>query len=295
METTTLPCHIKTIPLPNKETYAYREAGSSQKTLLLLHGNFTTSLFFEPFIGQISSTYRVIAPDLRGYGHTTYNTPISSLHDLVEDLKHFIEALKLDKVNILGWSAGGPVAQLFTCKYPELVESLILVGSVGCKGTMMKDAQGRLMREKGDFERCWVVLDLIGMMRAKNNRLLRWYLENAGFQNKDLPANEMMEKYVNEVKLQRNMIDMFNALNCFNISDECNGICFGTKEIKEIKTPCLLIHGSNDENVLCESSWEIKRYLDKNAKIEIIEGERHFLFEPKTAGKVAKLVQDFLC
>ena len=286
---------MKTITLPNVETYAYREAGTSDKTLLLLHGNFTTSVFFEAFIDKISPHYRVIAPDLRGFGHTTYNSPINTLDDLVEDLKQLIETLKIDKVNLLGWSAGGPVAQLFACKCPDLTERLILVGSVGPRGTMMKDAQGRLMRQKSDFEKCWIVLDLLTMIRAKDKRLLKWYLENAGFHNKDLPTKEMFEKYLDEVKLQRNMVDMFNALNAFNISEDQNGITKGTKQINDIKGPCLLIHGSIDENVKCENSLELKRYLGENANVEIIEGERHFLFEPKTAGTVAKLIQDFIC
>ena len=288
------PITLKEVQLSNQETYAYRESGTSEKTLLLLHGNFTTSIFFETFINQVSNSFRTIAPDFRGYGHSTYNNPITSLEDLCEDLKVFLEALDISKVNLLGWSAGGPVAQLFACKYPSLVESLILVGSVGPRGTMILDANGRLMKKKEDFEKCWRIADTIGMIKAKNNKMLKWFMTNNGFRNKDLPKEEILDQYVDELKLQRNIVDILCALNNFNISSETNGICIGTKLIDRIQGPCLIVHGSHDENVRCVDSWEIKKYLLKKAKIEIIEGGRHFLFEPTNAEKISKLVKEFL-
>jgi len=290
----TKPFELKTILLPNGETYAYRDVGISEKVLILLHGNFTTSFFFEPFIEKIAASFRIIAPDLRGYGHTTYNTPINSLEDLCDDLKQFIEVLELQKVNLLGWSASGPVAQLFACKYPDLLQGLILVASVGPRGTMIKNEQAKFMKEKEDFDKSMKITGLVNMIYMGDTRMIRWFIENAGFQNINLPESEMIDKYVQEVKLQRNLTDMFCALNNFNISDETNGICAGTKQIKEIKGRCLLIHGSHDENVKCLNSWEIKRYLVKNADIEIIEGARHFLFEPKTVDKMTQIIQDFI-
>jgi len=293
MENPTRPFEIKTVLLQNGETYAYREAGASEKkVLVLLHGNFTTSFFFESFMENIGSSYRVIAPDLRGYGHSSYNTSINCLEDLCDDLKQFIETLSLEKVHLLGWSASGPVAQLFACKYPDLLEGLILVASVGPRGTMMKDGEGKFMKEKTDFEKCKRIAAL--MTTFQDKRMLKWHIMSAGFQHQDLPELEVMDKYVDEVSLQRNMIDMFCALNNFNISDEANGICAGTKQIKEMKGRCLLIHGSHDENVKCVNSWEIKRYLVKTADIEIIENARHFLFEPKTIDKMSKIIENFI-
>jgi len=288
------PFELKTVLLPNGETYAYRDVGTSEKVLILLHGNFTTSFFFETFIEKIASSFRIIAPDLRGYGHTTYNAPINSLEDLCDDLEQFIESLDLKKVHLLGWSASGPVAQLFAYKYPDLLEGIVLVASVGPRGTMVKNEQGKFMKEKEDFDKSMKISGLVNMINMGDKRMIRWFIENAGFQKTNLPENDMIGKYVEEVKLQRNLTDMFCALNNFNISDEANGICTGTRQIKEIKTRCLLIHGSHDENVKCLNSWEIKRYLVKNADIEIIEGARHFLFEPKTVDKMAQIIQDFI-
>ena len=285
---------LQYVDLPNKETYFYREAGSSDQVLLLIHGNFTTSFFFETFMHELSKFYRVIAPDIRGYGHSTYNAPITSLEDLCDDLRFFMEAINIPKFCILGWSSGGAIAQLFVCKFPDLVEKLILVGSIGPRGLMLKNSQGKVMKEKEEFLKCSNLLSIRKMIEGGDKNSTKCFLEKAAFDRKDLPSDEILKMYVKEILLQRNIVDVLYALSMFNISDEKNGISEGTGQIKSMNTPCLLIHGSEDFNVFCRESWEIKRYLARRAEIEIIVGGRHFLFEPLTAKKVADITMNFL-
>ena len=66
---------LKYIPLSNGETYAYRDYGTSENVIVFIHGNFSSSYFFEIIFPQFTDKYRVIAPDLRGYGHSTNHTP----------------------------------------------------------------------------------------------------------------------------------------------------------------------------------------------------------------------------
>jgi len=289
----THPISFKTINLPNNETYAYRESGHSSQILLLLHGNFTTSLFFESFIPHVSNSYRVIAPDMRGFGHSSYNKPINSFEDICQDLKYFLEALKISKVIVLGWSLGGPIAQLFTCKYPNLVENLITVGSVGPRGTMLQNTKGRFMKTKEDFMACHAIQGTLKMIESKDEDALRWFLTTAGFQGRNVPPEEKMKRYIEEVKLQRNIVEVFCALNNFNITKDDNGVCEGNNLIEEIKSPCLFIHGNHDANVQTTCSLELKEYV-KHAELKIMEGGRHFLFEPPYVEKLVKIVRDFL-
>lgn len=286
---------LKYAQLPNKETYAYRDLGSSSnKTLILLHGNLTTSLFLDLFANEMVKNYRIIAPDMRGYGHTTYNTPISSIEDLCEDLKLFLDVIEISKCYLLGWSAGGPVAQLFASKYPSMVEKLILVASVGPQGPMMCDHNQRLMREKKDFLNCWNMKGLTSMLNAKNKSTLRAFLEFGAFQGRGLPSQERLDAYVEEIMMQRNVVDMCFALNKFNISNESNGICQGSGQIRNIQGPCLLIHGSDDVNVELATTWKIQKLLGAKAEMEIIKSAGHFLFEKNEVKNVAELVKKFL-
>ena len=287
------PITLKYATLSNNETYAYREAGISERTLFLLHGNFTTSLFFEPFMLKMSKSFRVIAPDMRGFGHSTYNTSIDSFEDICDDIKEFLESLHIKKISLLGWSLGGPVALLFASKYPTYIENLITVGSVGPKGTMLKDTEGVLMKTKEDFLACQAIQGSIKMIETKDETILKWFLVNAGFQGKEVPSEEKIKEYIEEIKLQRNVLDVFYALNSFNITDEFNGICEGTGQIEKIQGPCLFIHGNQDVNVKTTCSLELKEYV-KQGEVKIIEGGRHFLFEAPYMEKVAKLVKDFI-
>ena len=119
----------KYIDLPNGEKVSYVEKGSGDKVLVLVHGNFSSSYHYEPLYKAIPDTYRVLCPDLRGYGDSSYNTPIDSLHELADDVVAFVRALGVEKAVFIGWSLGGCVSQSIAARYPELVEKLILISS----------------------------------------------------------------------------------------------------------------------------------------------------------------------
>ena len=55
---------------------------------------------------RLSKHLRVIAPCMRGYGYSSYNKPIQTLDDMVEDLELFVKHLKLDRFYLLGHSFG---------------------------------------------------------------------------------------------------------------------------------------------------------------------------------------------
>ena len=81
----------KYLKLPNGERIGYRDIGGKKKpVLLLLHGFLSCSITMEELIGKLSSKYRCIAPCLRGYGFSSYKTPITSLLDLEIDLRLFL-------------------------------------------------------------------------------------------------------------------------------------------------------------------------------------------------------------
>ena len=67
--------------LSNGERLGYREAGDGI-TVLLLHGNFTCSQVMEPLMSKLSSHLKCVAPCMRGFGYSSYNTEMTSLKDL---------------------------------------------------------------------------------------------------------------------------------------------------------------------------------------------------------------------
>lgn len=130
----------------NRLRTAYLEGGTGDETLILLHGNISSSLFWEDTIKSLSEQYRIFALDLRGYGETEA-LPIDAtrgLRDWSDDVRSFIEALNPSgPVHLLGWSMGGGVTMQYTIDYPKDVKSLLLVNPIspyGFGGT--KDVSG---------------------------------------------------------------------------------------------------------------------------------------------------------
>ena len=83
-------------------------------------------------IPALAEQYRVIAPDMLGFGYT--DRPANVAYNLDTWLDHtvaFMDALDLDRVNLVGNSFGGALSLALTIRYPERVERLVLMGAAG--------------------------------------------------------------------------------------------------------------------------------------------------------------------
>jgi pimeloyl-ACP methyl ester carboxylesterase len=115
--------------------------------LLLIHGNVSSGAFFDELMTGLPDGFRVLAPDLRGFGQSE-TKPVDAtrgLRDFSDDLFALMVALGLDQtpIHILGWSVGGGVAMQYALDHPAQVASLILqapVSPYGFGGT--RDAAG---------------------------------------------------------------------------------------------------------------------------------------------------------
>jgi len=94
--------------------------------LVLLHGNGESNEFFINQIDYFSLQYRVIVIDTRGHGKSPRGMLPFTLEQFAKDLKIFLDSKNIEKANILGFSDGANIALIFTLKYPEYVNKLIL-------------------------------------------------------------------------------------------------------------------------------------------------------------------------
>ena len=75
----------------------------------------------------------MIVFDTRGIGNTTTGSKPYSMQLLANDTAGLLDALKIQKADVFGYSLGGYIAQQFTITYPEKVNRLILVAT-SCGG-----------------------------------------------------------------------------------------------------------------------------------------------------------------
>ena len=126
---------------------AYLEAGTGNIPLILVHGNCSSSHFFQDFMLALALNdhYSIYAPDMRGYGDSEV-LPVDGtrgVRDFSDDLNAFVDALDLNAFHLLGWSLGGNVVMQYAIDHPGKIRSITLEspGSpFGFGGT--KDSEG---------------------------------------------------------------------------------------------------------------------------------------------------------
>jgi pimeloyl-ACP methyl ester carboxylesterase len=107
----------------------YREAGEAgAPVLLLLHGFPTSSFMFRDLIPRLADQYRVIAPDLPGFGFTEVPEKRNytySFEALAGTIEAFTDALGLNRYAIYIFDYGAPTGLRLALRHPERVTALI--------------------------------------------------------------------------------------------------------------------------------------------------------------------------
>ncbi|HEX6452694.1 MAG TPA: alpha/beta fold hydrolase [Trebonia sp.] len=93
--------------------------------VLLLHALGEDSSDWEPIAPELTSSWRVYAPDLRGHGASERSGPYT-VEQLTTDLAAFLDVLGLRRVALVGHSMGAAPAYLFAARHPERVTRLVL-------------------------------------------------------------------------------------------------------------------------------------------------------------------------
>src|SRR5215471_19832080 len=107
----------------------YRAAGdASAPVILLLHGFPASSFMFRELIPRLADHYRVIAPDLPGFGFTEVPAErnyVYSFDGLASTVDAFTDALKIDRYAIYVFDYGAPVGFRLALAHPERVTAIV--------------------------------------------------------------------------------------------------------------------------------------------------------------------------
>lgn len=104
------------------------DAGSGQ-SIVFLHGNASRWQHWEPQLQALSSRFRCIAFDQRGYGASSPLTSPNSLSQMADDAAAVCQALGVNHAYFVGLSMGSTVAQAVALRHPALVDGLVLAAS----------------------------------------------------------------------------------------------------------------------------------------------------------------------
>ncbi|HST89077.1 MAG TPA: alpha/beta fold hydrolase [Ktedonobacterales bacterium] len=124
----------------------YDEAGAGERTLVLLHA---FPLNRQQWRGQLDDLparahLRVIAPDLRGFGESAFETGPATIEQWAGDVLALLDTLHVERFVLAGASMGGYVAFELLRRAPRRVERVILIDTRATPDT----AEGRQAREE---------------------------------------------------------------------------------------------------------------------------------------------------
>ncbi|GIN73777.1 alpha/beta hydrolase [Bacillus sp. J14TS2] len=247
----------------------------------MLHGNMCSSEHCSSLLEKIDpELYTFYALDLRGFGDSTYFSPINSVEDFSNDVYKFINHMDLDKVSLIGWSAGGPICLQFCIDYPKFVKEIILLSSVGLKGAPLqrKDNEGKVSggyyKTKEEMVRGpEVAVPLKAIQNKDFNTLSDMW--NRGIYTNKKPSESKNEKLIRETLKQQNLGDVYWALANFNLSNEYNGYREGNGLIEQVKVPVLCFWGEQDRIINFNDVNETVKSLP-NASLRVLKECGHF-------------------
>lgn len=103
-------------------------AGADRGTVVLVHGNCSSSAFFHRLLGELPEGWRGLAPDMRGYGDTEVR-PLDAtrgLRDMSDDVLSLLDALGIERAAFVGHSAGAGVVMQLAIDHPDRVAQVLL-------------------------------------------------------------------------------------------------------------------------------------------------------------------------
>ena len=221
-------------------------------TVTLLHGLGATGESWALQIPALENQgYRVLVPDLRGFGKTTYSGKSHTIHDMAADVISLMDAVVLPSSHIVGISMGGAIALQLAYEYPNRVQRLVLVNTFA----RLRPRSGRQILY---FATRIALLYSIGLPAQAS------YVTNRLFPQ---PHQIHLRKALSDQIVQANPHGYratIRALAKFNLKDQLN----------QISHPTLVITGEKDLTVTPET----QRYLIDNipqARQVVIRGAGH--------------------
>lgn len=108
----------------------WREVGA-EIPVIFLHGAWNDSSEWLSVMESLAENFHCFAPDLLGFGESENPNIHHSIDLQVECLAEFLQAVKLEKVYLVGHSLGGWIAASYALKYPENVNGMVLLAPEG--------------------------------------------------------------------------------------------------------------------------------------------------------------------
>ena len=233
---------------PSQNYYSFID--NKTEPLVFIHGVGLNHKMWDSQIASLNN-YSTITYDLLGHGKTPYNKEEITLNDFSDQLDYLLQFLKIDKINLVGFSLGSLIALDFASKFQNRLKKLTLIGT-----TYKRTAEQRaLVVER--FEQAKLSKPI------SRQALKRWFT--------DKYLNDHPEIYGQFIKiLTKDGDDHLNFLKAYKLFAYHQD---NIDLIKRIKTKTLIMTGSGDSGSTVQMSKSLSDDLINSSFIEINNGK----------------------
>lgn len=282
----------KTILLPESGVKVfYREQGplggdKQAKVVLLLHGFPSSSQQYRNLIPLLAAKYRVIAPDLPGFGFTT--TPTNFTHSfasLSEVTAEFLDVLAISKFSMYIFDYGAPTGLRLALQRPQAIEAIVTQN-----GNAYTDGFGDVW---GPIQELWASNNSNEARAKVRGAMLTFDMTKFQYEN-GTPNVDVIapESYTLDYALMERPGNKEIQLDLFN--DYQNNVALYEKfqaYFRESQVPLLAVWGKNDVFFVPAGAEAYKRDLP-NAVVKLVDAG-HFALESHCV-EIAEQILSFL-
>jgi pimeloyl-ACP methyl ester carboxylesterase len=135
----------------------YDDAGEGA-AVVFVHGHPFDRSMWQPQ-QPLARRFRIVAPDLRGYGSSPATPGVVSMRELAQDVWALVDRLELQRIAVVGLSMGGLVAMEMSLARPDDVSALALVATTAQPVTEEEAARRRALADAVEREGMQPLLD----------------------------------------------------------------------------------------------------------------------------------------
>lgn len=242
--------------------FAYRRFGKTGGIPVLFNMHFMGTMdHWDPTVTDgIARDREIILFNNAGISSTSGETP-ASIYEMARYAEAFVDALAISKIDVLGFSMGGLIAQQITIDRPELVNKLILVGTGPKAGQGMQSLTPEAQQIFGATykvpEELW--LSVFFTQSARSQEAGRKFLDRFRARTEDRDP-QIKESVVGA---------QVAALAAYNVITEDR-----YSDLKKITQPTLVVNGSNDVIIYTVNSFILQQNLP-NAQLILYPDANH--------------------
>ena len=259
--------------------FYYRKLGEDNPgipIIFLNHLSATMDNCDPRIMDGLAFAHQVICFDNRGVGATKGTTP-QTVSEMATDAIAFIKALGYQKIDLLGFSLGGFIAQEILLREPQLVEKVILAGTGPAGGNGIRKIKSVTYK---DILKAYLTF-----------RDPKFYL----FFNRNTNGRKSAREFLNRLKERKDSRDKEMKLK--HLQYQLNAIeAWGLQapqDLSVIKQPVLIVNGDNDKMVPSSNSIALKNRIP-NSELIIYKDAGHggiFQYHEEFVGKALKFFE----